>query len=97
MVKLALFSDLLLHDMGKDLADARVESKASKSEFRTTPLWGLSDYKKGDNVRYLHDGRAKTLNEAILWHGGEANDIKIAYENLDKKNKEKLINFLREL
>lgn len=95
--KLALFSDLLLHDMGKDLADERVESKASKSEFRTTPLWGLSDYKKGDNVRYLHDGRAKTLNEAILWHGGEANDIKIAYKNLDKKNKEKLINFLREL
>ena len=94
---LAIFSDLLLHDMGKALADERVEFKASKQEFRTTPLWGLSDYKNNSKVRYLHDGRAKTLNEAILWHGGEAKASKLKYKNLQKKEKEKLIKFLRSL
>lgn len=92
--KLAMFSDLLLHDMGDELANNLKLGDASYSEFRTTPLWGLSN---SLNKRYLHDGRAKDLNEAILWHGGEAEKSKNAYLNLDSKKKESLINFLKRL
>ena len=64
------FSDLLLHDMGKDLADGRVEFQAGGSEFRTAPLWGISMYKQilKNRVNFLHDGRAGTIEESILWH-----------------------------
>jgi CxxC motif-containing protein (DUF1111 family) len=89
------FSDLLLHDMGSDLADGRVEFKALKNEFRTAPLWGFKNEKEG--FRLLHDGRAKTFQEAILWHGGEANRAKENYLALNKKDKKLLIEFLKGL
>ncbi len=98
-VKIAPFTDLLLHDMGEQLADGRSEFKANGNEFRTAPLWGLSLHEKINKKkpRLLHDGRARTFQEAILWHGGEAEASKNKYMNLDKKSREKLIKFLNEV
>ncbi len=93
------YSDFLLHDMGEGLADGRVEFDATASEFRTAPLWGLSLHKKinGKNPRLLHDGRARNFQEAILWHGGEAENAKQKYMNASKQTREKLIKFLERL
>ncbi len=93
------FSDLLLHDMGKDLADGRVEFQATGAEFRTPPLWGISVYKKilKNRVNFLHDGRAKTLKEAILWHSGEAQRSKNSFIHLAPKKRKVLIDFLERL
>lgn len=93
------YSDFLLHDMGEELADGRVEFNASKSEFRTAPLWGLALHEKinKQKPRLLHDGRARTFQEAILWHGGEAEFSKENYMNLPKEKREKLIEFLKGL
>lgn len=67
------YSDLLLHDMGEDLADHRPEGDASGTEWRTPPLWGIGlTPTVTEFPSYLHDGRARSLLEAILWHGGEA-------------------------
>ena len=67
------YGDLLLHDMGEGLADGREDFDAGPRDWRTPPLWGLGlAGKYGDTANYLHDGRARTLAEAILWHGGEA-------------------------
>jgi CxxC motif-containing protein (DUF1111 family) len=69
-----LYSDLLLHDMGPALADNRPDGQASGREWRTTPLWGLRlmrDFLDG-RALLMHDGRAKSVEEAILMHGGEA-------------------------
>ena len=93
------FSDLLLHDMGKDLADGRVEFQASGAEFRTPPLWGISNNKQilKERVNFLHDGRAKTVEEAILWHSGEAQDSKNNFINLAPEKQKVLIDFLESL
>ena len=93
------FSDFLLHDMGEDLSDNRVEFSASKNEWRTAPLWGLALHEKinKEDPNLLHDGRARNFEEAILWHGGEAKASKEAYKSLDKEQREKLIEFLKEL
>ena len=93
------YSDFLLHDMGNDLADGRVEFKASANEWRTAPLWGLSLHEKinAEKPRLLHDGRARSFQEAILWHGGEAVKAKENYMNLPKEKREKLLKFLEEL
>ena len=93
------FSDLLLHDMGEDLADGRVEFKATGSEFRTPPLWGISIYTKSlkKRVNFLHDGRASTLEEAILWHSGEATQAKNNFMNLSPQKRKVLIDFLERL
>ena len=93
--KISPFSDFLLHDMGEDLSDGRVEFKANQREFRTAPLWGLSTLK--NEQRLLHDGRARTIEEGILWHGGEALKAKENYMNLEKTQREKLIEFLEKL
>ena len=97
--KISPFSDFLLHDMGENLADGRVEFKANKNEWRTAPLWGLALHEKinKEKPRLLHDGRARTFQEAILWHGGEAQKSKENYMNLPKEQREKLIKFLEEL
>ena len=97
--KISPFSDFLLHDMGKELADDRVEFMASGSEWRTAPLWGLALHEKinKEKPRLLHDGRARSFQEAILWHGGEAKSSKENYMNLPKEQREKLIKFLEEL
>lgn len=90
------YSDFLLHDMGEELGDGRVEFKASKNEWKTAPLWGLSILEESIQKKpdYLHDGRAKTLEEAILWHGGEAKKAKNAFTKLSIKQREQIIKFL---
>ncbi len=97
--KIAPFTDMLLHDMGEDLADGRSEFKATGSEWRTPALWGLSLNEKitGKKPRLLHDGRARDVQEAILWHGGEAKTIKENYMKLDKKDREFILKFLSEV
>ncbi len=96
------YSDFLLHDMGDDLADDvedfANEDLATTREWRTPPLWGngLVPTVNGHS-RYLHDGRARSLEEAILWHGGEGQKSKAAFTNLSKTERENLILFLESL
>lgn len=98
-IKIAPYTDVLLHDMGEGLADGRTEFKASGSEWRTAPLWGLALHEKINKKtpRLLHDGRAKDFQEAILWHGGEATKSKELYKNLKKEERKKLLEFLNEV
>jgi CxxC motif-containing protein (DUF1111 family) len=89
---LPVYSDLLLHDMGPDLADGIGQGLATGSEFRTQPLWGV-----GADGPFLHDGRAGTLREAILLHGGEAKASRERAAALANEEMEDLIEFLRSL
>jgi len=92
------YSDLLLHDMGEELADNRPEAKADGQEWRTAPLWGigLTETVSG-HTYFLHDGRARNLLEAILWHGGEAEAAKQKVVEMDKADREALLAFLNSL
>ena len=89
------YTDLLIHDMGPDLADGRPDFSADGSEWRTPPLWGigLTDDING-HTRFLHDGRARSVEEAILWHGGEAERSRNRYQSLSEKRRETLLAFL---
>lgn len=106
------YTDLLLHDMGPGLADNLGEGDASGSEWRTPPLWGLglsacvtggaTDAPQGSQVctpvhSYLHDGRARSIEEAILWHGGEGEASKNAYRALTPSQQQDLLRFLESL
>lgn len=92
------YTDMLIHDMGEGLADNRPDFEATGSEWRTPPLWGVGLFKNVNaHTRYLHDGRARNLEEAILWHGGEAQKTKEAYLNLPKADRQQLIEFLESL
>jgi CxxC motif-containing protein (DUF1111 family) len=92
------YTDLLLHDMGVDLADGRPDFLASGNEWRTSPLWGigLTQIVNG-HTYFLHDGRARNLMEAILWHGGEAERSREYVRNLKREDREALIAFLQSL
>ena len=92
------YTDLLLHDMGEGLADNRPDYAASGSEWRTAPLWGvgLQETVNGSKA-LLHDGRAQTIEEAILWHGGEASLVKANFIQLTKPEREALIKFVNSL
>lgn len=92
------YTDLLLHDMGPDLADGRPDFEASGSEWRTAPLWGigLTEAVNG-HTRFLHDGRARNLTEAILWHGGEAEPARNAFVALSQEQRDELLAFLNSL
>lgn len=92
------YSDMLLHDMGAGLADHRPEGQASGREWRTAPLWGigLTETVNG-HTQFLHDGRARSLLEAILWHGGEAKASRQKVVALPKEKREALLAFLRSL
>lgn len=92
------YTDMLLHDMGEGLADNRPEFLATGSEWRTPPLWGLGYTEEvGGQAFYLHDGRARTIEEAILWHGGEAETSRNAYVALPSAQRQALIKFLESL
>jgi CxxC motif-containing protein (DUF1111 family) len=92
------YTDLLLHDMGAELADNRPDYLATGNEWRTTPLWGLGLIKTVNKHTYLlHDGRARNIQEAILWHGGEADNAKNNFKKLTKKEREQLILYLESL
>ncbi|QRK08295.1 c-type cytochrome [Archangium violaceum] len=92
------YTDLLLHDMGPGLADNLPEGNASGSEWRTPPLWGIGlTAGVSGGEAYLHDGRARNLSEAILWHGGEAESSKKAFVNMSSTDRAALIRFLQSL
>lgn len=92
------FTDLLLHDMGAGLADNRPDFLATGSEWRTPPLWGIGLFETvNGHTFYLHDGRARNLSEAILWHGGEAAAARDAFLNMPKATRDALIAFLESL
>jgi CxxC motif-containing protein (DUF1111 family) len=92
------YTDLLLHDMGEGLADHRPVFDAGPSEWRTPPLWGLGLAMKVDGYAfYLHDGRARNLAEAILWHGSEAQASRDKFSALPKSDRQALTRFLESL
>ncbi len=93
------YTDLLLHDMGPGLDDGYTEGTATTAEWRTPPLWGLglSKNSQGGNYFLLHDGRAKSIEEAIVLHGGEANQSKTRFQQLSATEKTQLIKFLESL
>ena len=92
------YTDLLLHDMGPGLADNRPDFHASGTEWRTPPLWGIGLVKRvNGHTNFLHDGRARDLMEAILWHGGEAEASRKAVEQMSKVERDALIAFLESL
>ena len=93
------YSDFLLHDMGPALDDGYTEGTATTAEWRTPPLWGLGLSKNSQGGKYflLHDGRAKSIEEAILLHGGEAQQSRNAFQQLTAADKAQLIKFLESL
>lgn len=92
------YTDLLLHDMGDGLADNRPDFEANGNEWRTPPLWGIGLFQDvNDHTRYLHDGRARNLEEAVLWHGGEAENSAAAFRALTADERAALLKFLDSL
>jgi len=96
--KIYPFTDGLLHDMGDDLGDGRQDGDATGNEWKTRPLWGIGATQiVNPGAGFLHDGRARTLEEAILWHGGEALGVRTLFMKLSKKERGQVIKFLESL
>ncbi len=92
------YTDLLLHDMGDGLADGQPDFEASGSEWRTPPLWGIGLFQTVNrHTYYLHDGRARSLSEAILWHGGEAETARRRFVESSARDRAFLLFFLESL
>lgn len=92
------YTDLLLHDMGPGLADGRPDGLATGSEWRTAPLWGIGLVPVVNrHTRFLHDGRARSLEEAILWHGGEGRAARERFRMLGARERRELVAFLESL
>ena len=92
------FTDMLLHDMGPDLADGLPEGDATQSEWRTPPLWGIGlTQTVNGHTNFLHDGRARSVLEAILWHGGEAQAARDHVVGLDPADRDALIAYINSL
>ena len=92
------FSDFLLHDMGTDLADKRPDFLATGNEWRTQPLWGIGMIQEVNGHTFLlHDGRARNIEEAILWHGGEAEKSKKSYKKLTKQERQNVLAYINSL
>jgi CxxC motif-containing protein (DUF1111 family) len=92
------YTDLLLHDMGSDLADGRPDFQATGKEWRTPPLWGIGLVQTvNGHSNFLHDGRARNLMEAVLWHGGEAKQARDAVLALPGPRRTALLKFLESL
>ncbi|UOQ71207.1 di-heme oxidoreductase family protein [Hymenobacter cellulosilyticus] len=96
--KIHPYTDLLLHDMGPGLADGRPDFKASGSEWRTAPLWGIGlSAITSRHTNYLHDGRARNVLEAIMWHGGEGDASRQYVEKLSQTDRDALVAFVNSL
>jgi CxxC motif-containing protein (DUF1111 family) len=92
------YTDLLLHDMGEGLADNRPDFKANGRQWKTPPLWGIGLIPDVNNhMRLLHDGRADGVEEAILWHGGEAEESKNRFMSFSAEDRSALIRFVESL
>ena len=96
--KIFPYTDMLLHDMGDGLADNRPEFLANGNEWKTRPLWGIGlTALTSGHTSFLHDGRARNLTEAILWHGGEAEKSRDDFRKLSTSEREVLLRFLESL
>jgi CxxC motif-containing protein (DUF1111 family) len=92
------YTDLLLHDMGEGLADHREDFEASGREWRTPPLWGIGLLQTvNGHTELLHDGRARNVTEAILWHGGQAEGAREAFRAMPKAERDALVRFVESL
>jgi CxxC motif-containing protein (DUF1111 family) len=92
------YTDMLIHNMGPGLADNRPDFLAGGQDWRTAALWGVGLFETVNNPGYyLHDGRARTLTEAIMWHGGEADQSKAYFSNLPKADRDAILKFLKSL
>jgi CxxC motif-containing protein (DUF1111 family) len=92
------YTDMLLHDMGPELADGRPDFRAGGADWRTAPLWGIGLSKQvNGSTSFLHDGRARNVLEAIVWHGGEAGASRDHFARLSKRQREDLIAFVQSL
>ena len=92
------YTDMLIHDMGEGLADHRPDYLATGTDWRTPPLWGIGMFEKNNGTPYyLHDGRARTVTEAILWHGGEAQRSRDQFTQLSKTDRAAVLAFLQSL
>lgn len=92
------YTDMLLHDMGEELADGRTDFLADGNEWKTRPLWGIGLTKVvNGHTNFLHDGRARNIEEAILWHGGEAKRSKKFYTSLAENDRKALLEFINSL
>ena len=92
------YTDMLLHDMGEGMSDGRRDFLATPRQWRTAPLWGVGLIPIiNGHSQYLHDGRARSLEEAILWHGGESEPMKQKFTKLSKKERQEILAFLNSL
>ena len=92
------YTDLLLHDMGEDLADGRPDFAAGPRDWRTPPLWGLGLSRTvSGSTAMLHDGRARSVAEAILWHGGEAAASRAAFRAMPREERDALVKFVESI
>lgn len=96
-IEIRPYTDMLLHDLGFDMADDRPDFEANGNEWRTPPLWGLGSIPVEGDRGLLHDGRARTLEEAILWHGGEGSFVRNNYMSLSAEQRDKVLAFLESL
>ena len=96
--ELRAYTDLLLHDLGESLADGRPSFEAEGREWRTPPLWGIGLVQQvNQHQNFLHDGRARGFVEAILWHGGEAEAARLAFLQLARAERQRVVRFLESL
>ena len=92
------YTDLLLHDMGADLSDNAPDFLANGNEWRTQPLWGIGLINTvNGHTKLLHDGRARNITEAVLWHGGEAQAAKVKFKQLSTLDRNSLLEFIQSL
>jgi CxxC motif-containing protein (DUF1111 family) len=95
--EIAPYSDLLVHDLGPGLADRRVDGQTVRTLWRTAPLWGLRHALELGELALLHDGRARSIEEAILWHGGQASPSRRAFLRLPSAERQRLLDWLGSL
>jgi CxxC motif-containing protein (DUF1111 family) len=91
------YTDLLLHDLGDGLADRRLDGRIVRSRWRTAPLWGLAHARRFDAIALLHDGRAASVEEAILWHDGQAAAARTAFTQLPAAQRRQLLDWVESL
>jgi len=91
------FSDLLLHDLGEGLADHRADGRIVTSRWRTAPLWGLAQALQSGDIALLHDGRAGSVEQAILWHDGQAAGAQRAFQRLPAAERARLLRWIESL
>lgn len=90
---IAAYTDLRRHDLGEELADRRLDGEIIKSRWRTAPLWGIAHLPRAGHLGLLHDGRARSVEEAVLWHAGEADESRRQFMALPKSQRDRLLDW----